>query len=68
VRYRHPCERGSYTQRILTLWFRPMMTNSFWKRHTEPWSKTRAGRLRRQERRFVVRQKEEYARTPPVDG
>lgn len=44
--------RWRSAQQRATDFFRPMLTRSFWKRHDEPFAKRRAGRLRRDEKRF----------------
>ncbi|WP_316207479.1 hypothetical protein [Bradyrhizobium sp. SZCCHNR3118] len=52
-RWRHPCDKGSPTQRALGAAFRFLMETHTWKRHPEPFSKSDRGRQRREERRFI---------------
>lgn len=54
-RNRHPCDRGWLTEwevEQINYWLRHHAR----RRHTEPFNKTRRGRLRRIERRFILRQ------------
>jgi len=53
-RWRHPCDKGEPAQRAVGAAFRFLLETHTWKRHTEPFSKSRRGRERRSERRFVV--------------
>jgi hypothetical protein len=50
---RHPCDVGSVQSQIAAEGFRILLTNSYWKRHHEPFNKTEEGRKHRQQRRFV---------------
>lgn len=59
-RFRHPWDRGGWAQRAATSFFKPMLTRTFWLRHSEPFNKRRAGMLRRAQRRFVVSSDMEY--------
>jgi hypothetical protein len=52
-RWRHPCDKGTPQQRALTEAFRFLLETHTWKRHPEPFAKTRRGHDRRCERRFM---------------
>ena len=60
-RWRHPCDKGSPAQRKLGAAFRFLLENHTWKRHPEPFAKTRRGLERRSERRFIDANKREFA-------
>jgi hypothetical protein len=45
---------GARHKRALGAAFRFLLENHTWKRHPEPFSKSKRGRQRRQERRFVL--------------
>jgi hypothetical protein len=53
-RRRHHCDKGSPAQRSMGAAFRFLLEQHSWKRHTEPFSKTKRGQQRRSERRFVL--------------
>ena len=53
-RNRHPCDKGTPAQRALGAAFRFLLEQHAWKRHPEPFSKTKRGQQRRSERRFVL--------------
>lgn len=57
---RHPWDRGGPLQLAVTEFFRPLLRLSFWRKHREPFSKTEAGRRRREERRLVNHMKRRY--------
>lgn len=61
LRLRHPSDKGPPAQRKLGAAFRFLLENSTWKRHPEPFAKTRRGLDRRSERRFVDAMKREPA-------
>ena len=52
-RRRHPSDKGEPTQRAIGAAFRFLLESHTWKRHPEPFSKSRRGRNRRAERLFV---------------
>jgi hypothetical protein len=52
-RWRHPCDKGLPSQRSLGAAFRFLLETHTWKRHPEPFAKTRRGQERRNERRFM---------------
>lgn len=45
--------KGGPVQIKVTQAFKPLLDGRFWARHPEPFSKTKAGKKRRAERRFV---------------
>lgn len=53
-RHRHPCCKGEPSQRAIGAAFRFLLETHTWKRHSEPFAKTRRGRDRRAQRRFVL--------------
>jgi hypothetical protein len=60
-RWRHPCDKGMPHQRALGAAFRFLLETHTWKRHPEPFSKSRSGLKRRSERRFVGATKRAFA-------
>ncbi|SHH04428.1 hypothetical protein [Bradyrhizobium erythrophlei] len=48
-------------QRAIGAAFRFLLESHTWKRHPEPFSKSRRGRMRRSERLFVVTSKRAFA-------
>lgn len=59
-RMRHPCDKGKPSQRALGAAFRFLLENHTWKRHPEPFNKTKRGRDRRTEQRFVIASKRAF--------
>ncbi len=54
-RWRHPCDKDDPAQRAIGAAFRFLLEEHTWKRHPEPFSKSKRGRERRAVRRFVRR-------------
>lgn len=54
---RHACDKGDPHQRLVADGFRILLNKRYWRRHAEPFAKTRKGLERRRERRFVFRNK-----------
>jgi hypothetical protein len=53
-RRRNRRDKGDPSQRALGAAFRFLLEQHAWKRHPEPFSKTKRGQQRRSERRFVL--------------
>ena len=60
-RWRHPCDKGEPTQRAIGSAFRFLLETHTWKRHPEPFNKTKRGLERRAEKRFVIASKRAFA-------
>ena len=60
-RWRHPADKGEPIQRKVGAAFRFLLNNHTWKRHPAPFKKTKRGRMRRAEQRFVIASKKAFA-------